>query len=443
MPSPLENRRFRSLLLVMAAVPIAALYLWRTVVLQLASGALPGDFSENYMAAAAKIAAGRDPYDLCVIQGCVQTPGAYTPLPLAGAQYVTPPPVAWLLQPLVGLDSRVQLAVVLVVLQLSLAIFIWTALRALAVRDWQLRLLLVLVAIAFEPVGGNFDEGQVNLVLLGLSGVFLLGWVAGDRWWGGAALGVAVAIKLLQAPIGLLLLWGRRWRMLAGAAVAGLTLLLLAVPQYLPEYLFKVLPVLAAGTGLFENHSPGGTVVRLFDPATFLGAARDVGPAARVITTMIALVVLAVTFWALGRPRVSRAGRSLEVAAMVAAGPLIASYSWGTHLVLLLLPMFVAIAWAVRRRDWLVLGLVAAGWTLIGPGHNWFQTLLVSGYSNLVVLRLLAELGVVGITLVWVATLLAVRRGTSADRLDSAHEVGADGQEHDRAREHHAVAEVR
>jgi hypothetical protein len=414
--SPLDDRRFRTILLAIAAVPIGALYAWRTLILPIAIGAVPTDFSANYMAAAAKIAAGRDPYDLCVIQGCASSAGTFTPLPLAGAQYVTPPPVAWMLQPLVGANPRVQLLVVIGVLQLSLLVFLLCALRALEVRDWQLGLLLVLVAIAFEPVAGNFDEGQVNLVLLGLSGVWLLAWVGGDRWWGGAALGAAVAIKLLQAPLGLLLLWGRRWRMVAAAAAAGAALWLVAVPQYLPEYLFKVAPVLEAGTGLFENHSPGGTVARLLDPGTFLGAVRDTSPAARLITTAIALVVLAVTFWVLGRPGPVRRGLALEAAAVVAAGPLVASYSWGTHLVLLLLPMTVLVAWAIRRRDWVVLGLVAAGWILIGPAHNWFQTLLVSGYPNLLVLRLMAEFGVVGITAVWVASLLAVRRDRAIAR---------------------------
>jgi hypothetical protein len=103
---------------------------------------------------------------------------------------------------------------------------------------------------------------------------------------------------------------------------------------------------------------------------------------------------------------------------------LVASYSWGTHLVLLLLPMLVLIAWAVRRRDWMVIGLVGAGWLLIGPGHNAFQTLLVSGYSNLIVLRLMAEFGVLGITCVWIAGLVALRR--SANGLDPARENGAD-----------------
>ncbi len=416
----MENRRFRSLLLVIAGVPIALLYLWRTLVQPALTGALPPDFSANYMAAAARIAAGRDPYDLCLIQGCATQAQTFTPLPLAGAQYVTPLPGAWMLQPLVGADPRIQLAVVIAVLQLSLLVFMLAALRASAVKDWQLAALLVLVTISFEPVAGNFDEGQVNLVLLALSGVWLLGWVAGDRWWGGVALGAAVAIKLLQAPLGLLLLWGRRWRMVVGAALAGSVLWLLAVPQYLAEYLFKVAPVLAAGTGLFENHSPGGTVARLLDPGTFLGVVRDTPPAARVITTVIALATLGVTFWALRRPRTDRSGRALEAAAVVAVGPLVASYSWGTHLVLLLLPMVLLIAWSVRRRDWAVLGLVAAGWLLIGPGHKWFQTLLVSGYPNMFVLRVMAEFGVVGVTCIWAASLVAIRR--SANSLDAAHQ---------------------
>jgi hypothetical protein len=432
----LENARFRGALLVLAAVPISVLYLWRTAVLPLAAGAVPGDIKDNYLLAAARIAAGQDPYATGV------PAGGFVPLPLAGPQYITPPPVAWMLQPLVHASPGVQLIAVLGVLQFSLAVFLATTLRALGVTSWHMALLLVLVAIAFEPVAGNIDEGQINLVLLGLSGVWLLGWIAGDRWWAGAALGAAVALKLLQGPVGLLVLWGRRWRMLAGALVGGALLWLVAVPQYLPAYVARVAPVLTQGTGLFENHSPSGTVIRLFDPQTFLGAARDTPAAARVITVVIALGVLVVTFVVLRRPSDRQSGRALEAAAIVAAGPLIASYSWGTHLVLLLLPMLVLIDWAVRRRDWTVLGLVAAGWLLIGPAHNWFQTLLLSGYSNLVVLRLMAEFGVAGISAVWVASLLAVRRARSADGANAAHEDGAQEQQQDRAREHHAVTEV-
>ena len=402
------------MLLAIAGVPIAALYVWQNVVLPIVVSGYLGDFTASYMRAAARLSAGQDPYDLCQTMGCLEP---------TGPQYVTPPPLAWLLQPAVGLDSHLVVIGAVIVLNASLAVFLFFVLRAMRVDDWQLALLLVLVALAFEPVSGNIEEGQVNLILLALSGVWLLGWIA-DRWWGGVALGVAVALKLIQAPMGLLVLWARRWSMLAAAFVAGLGLWLLAAPQYLLEYLFKVVPAIGAGTGFFENHSPGGTVARFFDSTTFLGATHGAPLAARIITTGIAVAALGVTFWVLRRPRTDGQGRALEAAAVVAVGPLVASYSWGTHLVLLLLPMLVLIAWAVRRRDWIVLGLVAAGWLLIGPGHNRFQALLISGYPNMFVLRLMAEVGVAGITCVWIACLLALRR--SANRLDAAREYGAD-----------------
>jgi hypothetical protein len=87
--------------------------------------------------------------------------------------------------------------------------------------------------------------------------------------------------------------------------------------------------------------------------------------------------------------------------------------------------MLVLIAWGVRRRDWTVLGLIATGDLLIGPGHHWLGTLLASGYSNLLVLRLMAEFGVVSVVLIWVASLLAVRRERSAYEVDPARPIGA------------------
>ena len=426
----LANPRFRSILLLWAGLPIALLYLWQNLVQPLVFGTYLGDFQESYMRAAARLAGGEDPYDLCQTLGCLEP---------TGPQYVMPLPLAWLLQPVIAVDSHLITVATILVLNASLFAFLVFALRALRVDDWQLAALLVLVALAFEPVNGNIVEGQVNLALLALSGLWLWGWVAG-RWWGGAALGVAVALKLIQAPVGLLILWGRRWSMLAAAAVAGLGLWLVAAPQYLLEYLTRVLPAISAGTGLFENHSPGGTITRLLQPDTFFGAERGSPLAARFITVVIAIAVVAITFVVLRSPARTWSGRALEAGAMVAATPLVASYSWGTHLVLLLLPMLVLVAWSVRHRQWLVLGLVAVGWILIGPAHHWMQALLVSGYANVVVLRLMAEFGVVGITAIWIAALVAVRRNGSAYGLDATHKDRTDKQEEHGTREDHAVA---
>jgi hypothetical protein len=396
----LDHSAFRRLLLALVGIPVGTVYLWRVVIEPLAFGTYLGDFQESYMRAAGRLAANLDPYDLCATAGC-QEP--------TGPQYVMPPLLAWLLQPLVGVDSHVVAAAVVVVLNLSLAVFLVCALRALKVDDRQLAVLLVITALSFGPVIGNIDEGQVNLVLLALSGLWLLSWIGGG-WWGGVPLALAVALKVIQAPVGLLVLWGRRWSMLTASAVTGLALSLLAAPQYLFEYLFKVLPVVSAGTGLYENHSPGGTITRLLEPATFFGAERGSPPLARVITVIVALVALLITFAVLRAPARERVGRSLEAAAIVAVTPMVATYSWGSHLVLLLLPVLVLVSWGVRNRDWTVLALVAASSLLIGPGGQRLQTLLVSGYSNVVVLRLLGELGLASVIAIWVACLLAVRR---------------------------------
>jgi len=407
-PSALDNRRFRSVLLAIAGVPILATYLWQALVQPIFFGGYLGDFQESYLRAAGRIGSGLDPYDLCATIGCSEP---------TGPQYVMPPVLAWALQPLVGVSSGVITVGAVLMLNASLALFLWLSLKALRVHDWQLAALLILLALAFEPVIGNISEGQVNLVLLGLSGVWFWAWVRGDdsrsEWWGGAALGAAVAVKLIQGPVVLLVLWARRWSMFAPAAGAGLLLWIVGAPRYILEYLFKVLPAVSAGTGFFENHSPGGTITRLLDPATFLSV-RGSPPAARIVTVLIAVAVLALTLYFVRAPARSAGGRALEAAAIVAVTPLIASYSWGTHLVLLLLPMFVVVTWAARRRDWPVMVLVALSWLLIGPAHKLMQALLVTGYSNLVVLRLMAELGLVGILALWIACLIVLRSGRAA-----------------------------
>src|SRR5690349_19936483 len=256
-------------------------------------GGYLGDFQESYLRAAARIASGQDPYDLCATMGCLEP---------TGPQYVMPPFLAWLLQPLVGVDSHVITVGAVLVMNASLFLFLWLTLRSLGVRDWQLAALLVLAALAFEPVTGNIAEGQVNLVLLGLSGVWFAAWMAGGRWWGGAALGAAIAIKLIQGPVVLLVLWARRWSMLVAAAATGLGLWLVGAPQYLIEYLTKVLPAVSAGTGFFENHSPGGTITRLFDPNTFVVVRGSPAPA-RVLTLLLGVAVLVATLAAIRSTR--------------------------------------------------------------------------------------------------------------------------------------------
>src|SRR5256885_3926676 len=67
------------------------------------------------MRAATRIAGGQDPYDLCATMGCLEP---------TGPQYVMPPVLAWLLQPLVGVDARLITVGAVLVLNASLVLFI-------------------------------------------------------------------------------------------------------------------------------------------------------------------------------------------------------------------------------------------------------------------------------------------------------------------------------
>jgi len=112
--STLDNRTFRSLLLVLSGVPIGIVYLWQALIQPLAFGAYLGDFQESYMRAARRLAQGSDPYDLCRTMGCLEP---------TGPQYVMPPPLAWLLQPLIAVDSHVITVAAILVLNASLFVF--------------------------------------------------------------------------------------------------------------------------------------------------------------------------------------------------------------------------------------------------------------------------------------------------------------------------------
>ena len=131
----LQNRRFRTILLTLAGVPIALTYMWQALIQPILLGGYLGDFQESYLRAAARIASGRDPYDLCSTMGCLEP---------TGPQYVMPPVLAWMLQPLAGVDSRAITIATVLVLNASVALFVWLVPRALRVHDWQVAALLVL-----------------------------------------------------------------------------------------------------------------------------------------------------------------------------------------------------------------------------------------------------------------------------------------------------------
>ena len=362
------------------------------------------DFSE-YLQASRTLAAGGDPY-LAFFNSTV-------PDYNFNQTYIYPPLVAWLLQPLAVLGDGPASWLMQALLQVGLVAFGILFFRALG--RWSLPevLLAAVLVMAYLPVRRDLFNDQLNLLLLLGSGALLMAWVRGERWWGGAALGAGVAAKLLQAPLGLLLVWGRRWRMLGAAVVAGAVLTAVAAPQFLVEYFFRVVPRLEHASGFRENSSPTALIERLLYPQSFYGGSPG-GWLVASLGLVVAAGVITLTWRALGRqPRTDVDGRAAEVAAVIAGVPLVLAVNY--HQALDVLPILLLVSLGIRRADWLLIGAAAAGWFLPGPVHALFLAAIGAGFDNDPVLRVWSELQLLGIILLWLGCLRALGQPQSPE----------------------------
>ncbi|MFN2465846.1 MAG: glycosyltransferase family 87 protein [Candidatus Dormibacteria bacterium] len=374
-----------------------------------------------YLRAAADMAAGRDPYgDFAAVTRQVD--------PTLTGGYIYPPGLAWCLQPLAHVPRPLSHALVAIVLQLLLLVSLAAILRAVGPVPARLGVLIGLLTMLFFPLWQNLAYQQVNLLLLALSSVWLASWAGGPRregvgeGVGGLAAGVAVALKLIQAPSLALVLWRRRWSMLWPSLVGVLAVLIAGFP-WLGEYATRVLPRVGRGTGWVLNQAPAALTARLLHPVSFYRTTPDTGAEVAVTAAVLGLLVFALTLRVLVHRPADRRQRCLEVAAVVAATPVFLPLSWDTHLVLLLLPLVVLTVDSVRRRH--VPGMLAAAfaWLVTGPLHLAYVVLfgqllrgpnlnmaLSTGHPAVMVdmaLRVGAELGPVGIVVLWLACLRA------------------------------------
>lgn len=412
----LTNRRFRSLLLVIAGVPLVAAYAWQSFLRPLLfPGADTPDLVYVYLYSAGKLASGLDPYSTCLSKVC------WTDLTSAGSPY--PPVVSWLFVPFVHLNLALVAAAGLVVAQLCIVVFLWSTVRGLGIRDWQAVALATLAVLTFPPLIGEIVNRNLQVVLLALSGVWFMGFIAGDRWWSGAAVGAAMALKVIQAPMFLLGLWRRQVRASVAAVVTLGLLWLVGAPQYLLEYLLKVAPGLDTGTGFAMNVAPIATIARLLHPGSMYGNGTGIDTVVRIVGYAIVGTVVGLTARALRTRRNDRDGLALECAAVVAATPLVLSIVRPGHLVLLLLPVVVLGTIALRQRDWLQVTAVGVGWALMGPIYLWFSNVLAIG-AGLPWSRAGAETAVLGAVVVWLASLQALRKHASDGAPVSARTIG-------------------
>jgi len=393
----LAHRRFRSLLLVLAGVPISLAYAWFGLIKPLFSDE-PTDFVYTYLAGARMLAGGGDPYQ-CNVGLCGGFP-----------HYLLfyPPLAFWLMQPLVGLDLKLIAGIALIVANLFLVAFVWLMLRALKVRDWQFAVVAVLATISFAPTLTEIQNRNLQSAVLMLSAVVLLAWLRGDRWWGGVALGVALAIKLIQAPLLLLSFWGRRFGLIAAAVMTWAVLWLIASPQYLVEYLLRIAPSQAQGSAEVINNAPLGTFNRLLHPEALYNSSLGGGVLVLALAAAFGIAVLFISARRLGAPRVDRDGRALEVAVAVAASPLLVTLVYAGQFMLLLLPMIVLLDFGLRSGSRSIVIAVTASWLLVGPSYLAFTNAFAAGIGFPLLFEVWANSAVAGVIVLWLAALHAL-----------------------------------
>jgi hypothetical protein len=277
-------------------------------------------------------------------------------------EYNAHPPMSVLLAlPLAGLDfPDAMLAWNLI----SLAAFVASlAILARAMPELKALFLPVGALLPFcLPVYGNFQQGQLTLVLVGL---VTASWAldrSGRPGAAGALLGLAAAVKLFPAYLVLDFAGQRRWRALMATAVsfAVLTLATAMVLGLEPfrDYLNLVLPEQETVRSWWCNFSIAGLWHRLFapTPGADLPPALWSSPALACWGTILSdLVVTAILVAVSARAR-TPARRDIASAVAVSAMLLVSPVTWDISMVFLLLPIAV-IARTVGKARWMAVPL--------------------------------------------------------------------------------------
>jgi hypothetical protein len=142
------------------------------------------------------------------------------------------------------------------------------------------RITLFFICLATGPVLHELWYGQFSAVLLLLLTLAWLNLRSGRDEWGGALLGLSIALKLTAWPIGLFLLLTHRWRAIVPAVgvIAGLNLIAALVLGSKPllDYYYVVGQTIAAQYARHdENFSLWTLIPRLFSA----GGAEGIGVA--------------------------------------------------------------------------------------------------------------------------------------------------------------------
>ncbi len=265
--------------------------------------------------------------------------------------YIYPPLFALALAPLTPLGLLWAGRVWLLVVHAALVASLWLILRVNPELTPAGRRLFLIAAFLFMPVYLTLHFQQVaSLWLLLLTATLWAALRDRDRW---AGIMLALAASLKVVPIFLIPLFARlgRWAIAAWAAAAlcAITGLTVLVSPGSLDFFTVVLPRLSLGNANWDNGSINGLISRsvVLFPGAF--GSQTARVAAAAISASVVIVV-GLTLWQAGRVGRDPWQLRLSVAAFIVALLIVSSVTWQHHLVTLLLPLAVGMAWIIERR---------------------------------------------------------------------------------------------
>ncbi|MCC7516733.1 MAG: DUF2029 domain-containing protein [Pseudomonadales bacterium] len=313
------------------------------------------DFAVNVTAAQALLD-GLPLYDKAVLytlaQNTISHPNAGALFRGAFTSYVGLPTTALLHLPFAWLafDNSVQCYRVLALLGMLLAIFVTGAAlpKSQQRAAWCAGVCGLLLWNAFPF---SLRLGQVDAWVMLSCALTVLALQRGRWYWAGAALSVAILLKV--SPLWLLLycLLKRQWQVVATTGVGvGMGIVISALPlqgDNLQQFFTAVLPTLGDSPIHVQNQSLGAGVARWFaEPAALLSFAQGIG-AWKWLAVAVAASVLCCMHRCERSAKPTVQGAAVAVACALLAGPL----TWDHYLSWAVIPVMVLaapLAWPGR-----------------------------------------------------------------------------------------------
>jgi hypothetical protein len=260
-----------------------------------------------------------------------------------------PPPTSLLALPVAGFDivtaRRLWLTADVLLVVVALACLL-AALPAL--RSPPRAALFIALCLVWSPLRQTVSLGQAYALLLALQAVALLALVRGRYAVAGLAIGVAMATKLAAVPLLVLLAVRGSGRAVFAAIAAGTVIAMASLPYAglagwagFVQALREGLPLPAASLAVTAYQSAAGLLSHLLapDPTWNPGAVAALPTLAWLVSVVVVVAALLVTFWLARRGRLD-----VSVAAAIAVGVLVLDVAQEYHFAVLLVPAAVALA---------------------------------------------------------------------------------------------------